>query len=374
MRVLLLVWACLAGCGATGDGFNVGEAIRGIPGMVKSNFAQFKTGCGQMWQNSKEAGRIRKSVREDGATLSYAQLQLLRNSGTDTTKLLQAGFVWLFCPELFPALLYFNPKAIPSTFESEKGATKRRDSLARMRTKAALELLTQLEEQAASGPGIFGGNKKALVAAAGCEAAERMLRERTVNRALVHVQSSACAPDAEAGAEAHKRLAQIAAQEDKRAAKKGAVRVGAVTGAGKIALMGLPQPALKAGCKVIGVSGPMLGPMRRGALGKHLEGLVEGDAILASQGTKSLTRQELLEACIDRGFGSDALSDQQLRSLLDEWLGLLSSRRAGSVAVGSGHDYEPHRLRLAAMSACAIGSVRREREALSTLPRLLYSN
>ena len=83
-------------------------------------------------------------------------------------------------PELFPAMLYFNPRSIPSTFESEAGRAKRYDSMARKRTRAALDLLSTLEEQAA------GTGKKAFLAAEHCQTAESLLRARFTNPLVLH--------------------------------------------------------------------------------------------------------------------------------------------------------------------------------------------
>lgn len=156
---------------------------------------------------------------------------------------------------------------------------------------------------------------------------------------------------------------------------------------------------------MIGVSGPQPGPFRRAALGKHLENLVEEDMILLVQGTGELGRDELLEACLEcvpahghparpghrlhrsrrgihasftgeltnavpcaayrsRGFGSTRLSTTQLRRGLDQWLELVGPR-SGS--------FEPHRIRLAAMGACAVTAIRSEADSMSVLPRLVYA-
>lgn len=352
--------------------FNLKETVKGLPGMIQSNFRQFKKGTSLMWQNGKAAKVVRNRVRAEGGSLAYSELQLLRKSGEDTTKLVQAGFVWLFIPELFPALLYFYPNALPSTFESEEGRAKRHASLARMRTRACLELLGTLEEQAATRT----TGKKGEAAANAIATAELTLRARSSRASLAYLQGCAKVPTA--GEKAFEPLSKIetriAKREAKAAAKptKAAPSVGKVSGAGKAALLGLSQPCLKAGCKLIGVSGPQPGPLRRGALGKHMEMLIEQDAVLARTGTASLTRAELAEACLDRGFGSDRLTDAQLRSLLDNWLTILQSRAAGGAAT-AGETLEPHRVRLAAMAACASSAVRSERESMSVLPRLLYS-
>ena len=120
---------------------------------------------------------------------------------------------------------------------------------------------------------------------------------------------------------------------------------------------------------MIGNSGPSPGILRRAALGKHLEQLVTEDAVLRARGVRSLSRTELMEACLDRGFGSLELSDAQLRARLEAWLVLVQRSPGG----GEARPLEPHRIRLAAMAACAASSVRSERESMSVLPRLLYT-
>jgi uncharacterized protein YbjT (DUF2867 family) len=57
---------------------------------------------------------------------------------------------------------------------------------------------------------------------------------------------------------------------------------------------------------------------------------------------------------------------------------LSTGRRGGDVAVAGGEGvqgalFEPHRLRLAAMAACATAAVRREADSMSVLPRLVYA-
>lgn len=260
--------------------FSLKDTVRNMPGMLKDNVRRFRVGCGEMWVNGKAAGVVRQRVQSGGSALNYEELQLLRRSGEDTAKLLKAGALWLFAPELFPVLLYFYPRALPSTFETEAGRERRRGTLARMRTTSALELLATIEEQRASATG-----RKALAAVEHCATAEQVLRASSASRALAYVQGSAVAiaPDAKT----YKAYSQIAQREAKRRSRKNAkVKVGVTTGAGKVALNGLSQPALKAGCKLIGVCGPQPGPFRRGALGAHLEKLVHEDSILAVQGVR----------------------------------------------------------------------------------------
>ena len=42
--------------------FNLGDAVRGFPGMIKSNLRQLKAGTSLMWKNGKEAKAVRLRV------------------------------------------------------------------------------------------------------------------------------------------------------------------------------------------------------------------------------------------------------------------------------------------------------------------------
>ena len=145
MRLLLLVLPFAVAMDAIGD-FNLGDTIKGLPGQMRGSLRQFRVGTKQMWVNSKAAGSVKKRVTACGIPLNYAELQLLRKSGEDTTKLLQAGVMWLVAPELIPAMLYFYPRALPSTFESTEGCAKRHATLCRLRASATLQLLAKLDE------------------------------------------------------------------------------------------------------------------------------------------------------------------------------------------------------------------------------------
>ena len=103
-RTLLLV-GLAAQAAAQFDDFDLGKAVRGFPAACKTNFARFRTGTGQMWVNHKAANVVKRSVKKEGHLLSYGELQLIRHAGEDASKLLQASVLWLFAPELLPALM-----------------------------------------------------------------------------------------------------------------------------------------------------------------------------------------------------------------------------------------------------------------------------
>eukprot|EP00966_Prymnesium_polylepis_P136695 3158525-Prymnesium_polylepis.1 len=69
-------------------------------------------------------------------------------------------------------MLYFYPRALPSTFESERGAERRHATLCRARATATLQLLAKLEDDAA------GNGRKAKRAAAQRLLAMQMLTSR----------------------------------------------------------------------------------------------------------------------------------------------------------------------------------------------------
>ena len=127
------------------DEFDPVAAVKGIPGTVRDNLRIFRAGTGAMWRNRKAASVVRKRVKQGGAAASYSELLLLRKSGDDAQKLLQAGVVYLAVPELLPAMLYFFPRSLPSTFETDQRRARRYETIGRLRSKAVLQLLTSLE-------------------------------------------------------------------------------------------------------------------------------------------------------------------------------------------------------------------------------------
>ena len=217
------------------------DFVRNIPSMLKSNLKTFRVGTSTMWKNWGAAKEVQRAVLADSSRLSYSDLILIRKSKEDTNKFLFSGFIWMAAPELFPAMLYFNPRSIPSTFEGENGRQKRLNSMVRMRTKSALDLLSTLEEQAA------GTGKKAAAATAHCEIAERLLRAKSTPKALAYLQG--CASQPEEGDKAFAELEKIAQREKRR---KRTASPWMVRGAGKASLLGISPPALKAGCQLIG--------------------------------------------------------------------------------------------------------------------------
>jgi len=313
--------------------FDLGATIKGLPGTVKNSLRQFKVGTGAMWVNSKEAGKVKKRVKAGGPLPSYGEQLLLRKSDEDTTKLIQAGVMWLAAPELIPAMLYFYPRALPSTFESSEGCMKRHATLCRLRASATLQLLAKLEEDSVA------RGKKGVRSRAQRQLAVKMLRSRSISSAMQPVSAFVGEP-------------AIDPQKRKR---KGKARASE-------ALKGLPQPLLKTGCKLIGVSGPLPGPLRRGTLAGHLDQLVIEDEVLARTSLQSIPRELLIEACIDRAVASPACTDAQLRKHLGDWLSLVSPK--------AGDTTDPHRIRLAAMAGSAMISTRTAEEV--ALPRLLF--
>ena len=102
---------------------------------------------------------------------------------------------------------------------------------------------------------------------------------------------------------------------------------GQAKGVSQAPLKGMPQPYVKAGCTLIGLSGPLPGFIRRRELRKHLQHVAREDEALAQAGINELSREELLEATFDRGLGRPDASDAQLRAQLNSWLKLVDSTR-----------------------------------------------
>lgn len=314
--------------------FDLVQSVKNLPNAVRKNMCQFRDGTGQMWSNHKLATAVKKRVRQGGDPLSYHELQLLQKSSEDTGKLFQAAALWIVAPELIPALLYFFPRALPSTFETTSAAKKRQESCFRARAIVTLKFLVKLEETSAS-----KGNKGRR-ATAQRTLAMRMLRAQSVTDAVLPVYPLTVP-------------VSTTTRTRKRSAKACAIE----------ALNPLPQPLVKLFCQLLGLSVALPGPMRRSSLARHMVQLVEEDAALSRQKLSSLSRAELVEACLDRGIGRLNSTESELRQWLKIWL-LLVSPEAKRHTVS-----EPHRLRLAIIAAAAISTSRGD-EALA-LPRLL---
>lgn len=243
MRPAALVALLLLGLaqGASGaaaflEDFNVGDAIKGVPGMMRNNFHTLTTGTQALWRNRKVAAVLRKKHKSEGAMPTYPELLLLRKSADDTQKLIQAGMVYLILPEALPAMLYFFPNCLPSTFESETRRGKRYDTLLRLRTKAVLDLAVLIDSDAAAKTG-----KTGRLAVERAAEAERVLRASSLPAATA--QLARYLPPATS--------AQVVEVD-------------------KAPLKGMPGPFLKAGCTLIGLSGTLPDFIRRRELKKHL--------------------------------------------------------------------------------------------------------
>lgn len=318
-------------------------------------------GFSDLGANNKIAKQVRDRISEHpastglGNVLSYPDLKLLRQTAEDKMKILQImGFSILSKDPLLNAAFLAYAFGLPSTFKSEEGRMKKISALEHKRAQSAIEFLHTMEDGAAS------KGKKGEAAASQLEIATSTLRAQSPRRAMKNLQSFTLIPsESDPG---YKALNAINEKQERSKTKKNAkLQVCKNTGAGAAALLGICQPALKAGCKYIGASKLWCqpGPLRRNALGQHLERLVEEDQTLHGGRVASLSHAQLVEACSDRGFLSLDHTDRELRKRLRSWLHLVKD-----------HRHEPHRVRLAAMAACSTASMRQDS---TSLVRLLYA-
>uniref|UniRef100_A0A7S0IMW7 Letm1 RBD domain-containing protein n=1 Tax=Calcidiscus leptoporus TaxID=127549 RepID=A0A7S0IMW7_9EUKA len=305
------------------------NAIKSMPSQMGSALRKFQTGMGGIRRNWQEADAINKRVKRGGAPASYQEVTLLRKKSEDNMKLLQAGFVYLAAPELATAVLYFSPKMLPSTFEGEEGRLNRWRQLSRLRSTAVVQLLWALDDEA-----VRKGRR-------GLRGAERVERARQLLLARSPLRAARVVEDYTRPVSSSQQVA-------------------------KKPLDGIPKPLLVAACRMIGIKFAPLPSMRRQALHKHLQNLIDEDAALARTDWASLSHSELMDACLDRGLGGLGDSDKELRELLRGWRELTDEARFVSEAVPP----DAARLRLAALAVCAVGSCRREK---AKLPSVLYS-
>ena len=82
------------------EDFDLKQTVADLPKTVRTSLSRFRAGCGEMFANNKRAKVVRQRLAAAPAAspLTYAELQLLRRSGEDFSKLLRVGFLWLFAP------------------------------------------------------------------------------------------------------------------------------------------------------------------------------------------------------------------------------------------------------------------------------------
>lgn len=317
------------------NGYDVkpAEVLKGLPGQVRKSLRRFRVGVGGMWNNYGEVRRIKKGLRQTGESATYPQLLLMRKTGEDTTKFIQAGAIWLAVPELFPLALYCFPRLIPSTFETDASRAKRYRAMSIGRTKAVTKLLTHVEDKWVQSEGWARQAKKD----------QAQLHHSLAGQVLTGGSEFAglrpLTPyvlPAEAAATPRKQRRQMLKCLD-----------------------GLPNELLNAACGVVGLSElPVLGWRRKGLV-KHLAALQAEDAALSAGGMRSLSEAHLMEACFDRGMGTSGASAAELRGQLQRWLQL-----ADNLVVLQGEHLEPQplRMRLAALAAFGVATTRRAQD------------
>ena len=155
-----------------------------------------------------QGGRRRRRIKTAGfSTIEYSELQLIRRSGEDTGKLVQAAFVWL-CAELFPRSSTFTQRRCRRRTRARRAATSaspRLRACARPRASSS-SARSRSRRRRTTG-------KKGAAAANAVEIAERSLRAGTPSRALAYVQMCAGMPQPsdkgyEAFSKAQKKLTQ----------------------------------------------------------------------------------------------------------------------------------------------------------------------
>ena len=164
-------------------------------------------------------GRVKKRLRHHrGAPATCSSVAAAGEQGEHGQARLQVGFLWLAAPEFVPALLYFSPRALPSTFESAEGRLKRYGTMGRLRVQAALDLFTKLEQEAATARG-----KKAVRAAEHAGVAAELLRAKSCDRALEQLRPYV-EPSADEVAAAAAAAASQAARRRRRRSSTGGAR------------------------------------------------------------------------------------------------------------------------------------------------------
>ncbi|EGB07796.1 hypothetical protein AURANDRAFT_2663, partial [Aureococcus anophagefferens] len=95
----------------------------------------------------------------------------------------------------------------------------------------------------------------------------------------------------------------------------------------ELMLDNLPRAQLVNLCRYMAIAPYGTDVILRFQLRSKIRGLREDDRRIVYEGLDSLTRQELQEACADRGMRSVGLTKQQYRVQLDQWIELAANRK-----------------------------------------------
>lgn len=115
-------------------------------------FASVGAGLSKVWdssvalyKNQRECFALRKQQKERPETITFDLHHKLNMAGTDISKVLSLTWLSLYARWYTPVTVYFFPDMLPSTFETDKMRTQKRDEVALRRRSALFEAVARDE-------------------------------------------------------------------------------------------------------------------------------------------------------------------------------------------------------------------------------------
>lgn len=360
------------------------NALVGLVGYLKDSIVRCVTGCGELWTNHGKCNEIRKkqklhrealkqSWEEEGlyanetpkqvnqrlkgivGGITYEEFCFLETGQQDRGKLMNLAFLVWGAPKFLPYALMFNPEMLPSPLQEAKSLEQETARISRERSHAVISSLMKMEQKVAEGlPGglfsFFGKQKK--------EHQHSILERATAETQLVFQKNPMPTPP-NARPHALSVLAKAAPYlySDTEITKS------------EQRLVHLPNIIIQTVNRIVSAKPPGIlatvtpNFFTRGNLIRHIEKVTASDTFLKTYNLTTISKSHLQEACQLRCMDPTALSADDLRNALSEWLDLSESQQPEK-------HYNSNLARMVLLTYNGCASVR---GAKSRLPQLLFT-
>jgi len=412
---------------ATEESSGGSNGVSQMVGYVKDSIVRSIDGCKTMWSNHGQCNAIRSKQKlykqslkdqwlEEGALsgkqinqllktesggISFEEYQFLQQGKVDRSKVTQLMFMSWGAPRFLPYYIMFFPDMLPSPFlpAPKVGAETKWSELSRSRSHAVVKTLLDLERDARQVPALaklnFFGRK-----------AQQQSMERTHQIGLSTYQLLMSPPTAvitkkivvknpKKGAEEKMEEIQTphgpttilrtidnliygSSSVDSSSTTTSNKKEGGAFSAQETNLSLLPKSIIKGMGSLIdgGKSNPTDAILptyfgRRKVLA-HLQKVKECDDFLVKEKVDiaSLGTKQLRDVCSDRLYDCMGRTDEEMKSMLREWLDLVVTQPQSKVAAG-GVSFNDNLARTALMCYYSLESAQDARAA-SYLPGALF--
>eukprot|EP01117_Protostelium_nocturnum_P013552 TRINITY_DN5064_c0_g1_i1.p1 TRINITY_DN5064_c0_g1~~TRINITY_DN5064_c0_g1_i1.p1 ORF type:complete len:439 (+),score=115.13 TRINITY_DN5064_c0_g1_i1:83-1399(+) len=269
------------------------ERLKNLWKMAHDLGTKVWEGFKMLYYNTKEANELRRRLRNK-EELTRMEHQFLRRNRQDLINMVPFFFVWrvpILGDFILPFFIAKYPELLPSTFRLMKALTPdHRERIATLKQGAYLKSVT--------------GEDNSFVSAVSNVATALRVRQGHGFNPLEIAK--------------HKQLL--------------------VDSFGDVSVLDRPRIAALLVRLGVGIRAPAF--MLRKRLAKHIDYLVQDDALIHKEGVESLVRGDLTRAVMERGMNVAGRSIDQLRSQLYHWLNLNLDAKTMTALLIYAHTHE----------------------------------